>query len=108
MRKRPVARPRLEPIEDRLVPSVASLFDPTAGIRSAIASLSHAHPAQVTKAHAAHPAAAHRAGPRAAAHHSHPSRTVHPVHHHSSPPKSSSSGNSFSDFFKNLFSGAGL
>jgi hypothetical protein len=98
MRKRPVARPRLEPIEDRLVPSVTSLLDPTAAIRSAIGSLSHAHPAQVAKAHGTRS--------EAATHPSHPSRAGHHVHHHH--PKATTSGNSFSNFFQNFFKSTGL
>jgi hypothetical protein len=106
MRKSRAARPRLEPIEDRLVLSVASLFDPTAGIRAAIDSLSSSHHARAAKPDVAHPRTVHRAKAETAAHHPHTSKAAHIVHRHPSPPpKSSSTGNSFSNFFKNLFGG---
>jgi hypothetical protein len=108
MRKRNAARPRLESIEGRLVLSVAGLFDPTAGIRSAIAALTHAHPAHAAKADVAHPATVHGRRSETVAHHHHTSKTAHPGHHHAPAPKSSGSSNSFSDFFKHLFGGTGL
>jgi len=109
MRKRHAARPRLEPIEDRLVLSIANLFDPTAGIRAAISSLSPSHHAQAAKPDVAHHRTVHGAKAETATHHPHASKATHLVHsHHSPPPKSTSSGNSFSNFFKNLFGSTGL
>jgi hypothetical protein len=106
MRKCRAVRPRLEPIEDRLVLNVASLLDPTAGIRAAIAALNSSHHARAAKPDVAHPKTVHRAKAETAAHHTHASKAVHVVHHHpSSPPKSSSSSNSLSSFFKNIFGG---
>jgi hypothetical protein len=106
MRKSRAVRPRLEPIEHRLVLSVASLLDPTAGIRAAIAALSPSHHARAAKPDVAHPRTVHRAKAETTAHHPHASKAVHVVHHHPTPPpKSSSSGNSFSNFFKNIFGG---
>jgi hypothetical protein len=109
MRKCRAVRPRLESIEDRLVPSIASLFDPTAGIRAAISSLSPSHHAQAAKPAVAHHRTVHGAKAETATHHPHASKAAHVVHRHQAPPpKSTSSGNSFSDFFKNLFSNSGL
>jgi hypothetical protein len=108
MRKRHAARPGLESIEDRLVLSVPALFDPTAGLRTAFTALIHAHHPQAAHAQVAHPATPHGARSEVVRHHHHTSKPAHPVHHHPSTPKSSDSGNSFSNFFKNLFGSTGL
>jgi hypothetical protein len=114
MRKRHAARPMLESVEDRMVPSALGALDPTAGIRAAISTLENHH-ARATPAVATHhatPAATHQATARAtraaaraarhqaalAAHHTAAQHTTH----HSSSSSSSSLSTAFSNFFKSL------
>jgi hypothetical protein len=103
MRKRHAARPRLESIEDRLVLSVPALFDPTAGLRTALVVLVPAHHAHATPAQAAHHKTVQGARSEAVTHHPDTSKAAKLVHHHPSPPKSSGSNNLFSNLFKNIF-----
>ena len=103
MRKRKAARPVLEAMEDRMVLSGVSAFDPTAEVRSALTALFTAHHAKTATAHHAHPAAAHHTKAEATATHHHATKAAHPAQHH--PAKSSNSGSTISNFFKSVFPG---
>lgn len=107
MRKRHAARPTLESMEDRMVPSALAIFDPTAGIRAAISAL-ESHPSHATPAAATHHATT-KSGPRAAAraarHQAAAAATAHhTTTHHSSSSSSSSSSptSSLSSFLKSI------
>jgi hypothetical protein len=95
MRKRKAARPVLESMEGRLVPSIASALNPFAAVSSAIAAL--------TPAHHSRDAAAHDSKSEGKAQHPHATKLVHTTTHHSS--TSSSSSGSVSSFFKSVFGG---
>jgi hypothetical protein len=103
MRKRHAARPVLESMEHRMVPTALGALDPTAGLRAAIGNLvahhNHATPAVATH-HATTRSA--RLEARAARHHA-AATTHHTTTHHSSSSSSSSSlTSSFSNFLKSL------
>jgi hypothetical protein len=95
MRKRKAARPVLESLEGRQVPSIASALNPLTAINSAIAALT---PAQHSRE-----AAARQSKAEVKAQQRHTTKLVHTTAHHSS--TSSSSGNSVSSFFKSVFGG---
>jgi hypothetical protein len=94
MRKRKATRPVLESMEDRVVLSGVSAFDPAAEVRSAFTSLFAAHHARATSAH-------HSKVEATASHHR-AIKAAHAAHHHSS---TSNSGNTLSNFFKSVFPG---
>ncbi len=97
MRKRNAARPVLESMEERRVPSFASVLNPAAELRSAIAAIAPAHHSKA--------ATAHHSKSEVVKQHQHTTKAahaVHPVHHQ---PAKSSSGSSLSNFFKSVFPG---
>jgi hypothetical protein len=97
MRKRNAARPVLESMEERQVPSFASLLNPAAALQSAIAA--------ITPAHHADAATAHHSKSEVVKQHQHTTKAAHAVHAAHHQPAKSSSGGSLSNFFKSVFPG---
>ena len=96
MRKRHVAQPVLEVVEDRMVLSVAGAATPAAEVIAARA-------ARLAHAAAAHAATAHHAKSEVATPKQHASKTTHAAHHATAKPKKSSSNTLSSLLLKSIF-----